>query len=506
VVRFSFAKDSASAIKGAKTVLVIGPASIFEKNRFPRIFTAKVRRTLLDVASDAKPGDLGATASTLTGTMPRRVIAGVLPNRVSRYNSSARPESIFKVVHGAGLQKDGHASIVLILDDEAHVTAALNAVGRAFPLYNAKSEDRKSEKKKNAKKDHVSEAKDERIQIVALDHHGKPLAISDEAKETMATAREAARLVDTPPSDLDPAALATAAKALLRDIEGVTVKEIVGDALKKEGLGGIHAVGRTAISPPRIVIASYGSAKAAPHIALVGKGITFDTGGLHLKSRGMMETMKSDMGGSAAVAGAFRVLAKSGIRCRLSLVMCIAENAIGPGAYKPDDVLRLHSGKSVEINNTDAEGRLLLADGTSYAARVLGADYVLDAATLTGAQLIATGNMHAAVMSNDGDLERLFVDAGHQSGDLVHPLPFAPEFYKAEFKSPIADMRNSVKDRSNAQTSCAGQFIYNHIEDTKVKWCHVDLAGPAFRSDRGTGFGVALLAEAVRRIVQASSS
>ena len=181
-------------------------------------------------------------------------------------------------------------------------------------------------------------------------------------------------------------------------------------------------------------------------------------------------------------------------------MLCLAENAVGPNAYKPDDILNMHSGKTVEINNTDAEGRILLADGVSYAGRKLNADHVLDAATLTGAQLVSTGILHAAIFSNRQALEELFVQAGRSSGDLVHPLPFAPEFYKAELRSAVADMKNSVKNRMNAQSSCAAQFIYWHIEDLDVAWCHVDLAGPAFNRQHATGFGVALLAEAVRRL------
>jgi probable aminopeptidase NPEPL1 len=487
VVRITFAKDSAAALKGARTVLVVGAQSLFDKKRFPRILSAQARQTLLDAASDVKPGDVGASATSLTLTSPRKVIAGVLPDRVSRYNSPAKPESVFKVVSGSGIAKEDRSAIVLLLEDESQVLAALNALGRAFPLYSAKSDE--------------ANGKETRIQVVALAPNGKPLRISAEVKETVSVAREAALLVDTPPSQMDPEKLAHSTKELLSSLPHVKVKEIVGDDLLRADLGGIHAVGRTALKAPRMLIATLSPPQASKtHVALVGKGITFDTGGLHLKSRGFMETMKSDMGGSAAVAGAFRVLAKTGSPHKLSLIMCIAENAIGPASYKPDDILTLHSGKTVEINNTDAEGRILLADGVSYAARMLKADLIIDAATLTGAQLIATGNMHAAVMSNDEGLERAAIEAGYASGDLVHPLPFAPEFYKAEFKSPIADMRNSVKDRANAQASCAGQFIFNHIEDCEVKWCHIDLAGPAFRNDRATGYGVALISELVRKV------
>jgi probable aminopeptidase NPEPL1 len=223
--------------------------------------------------------------------------------------------------------------------------------------------------------------------------------------------------------------------------------------------------------------------------------------------------MKSDMGGAAAVLGAFRVLAAEvssrpsgpeGLPIRLSLVLCIAENAMDAKSYKPDDILRMHSGKTVEINNTDAEGRLLLGDGCSWAARELGADVIIDAATLTGAQLIATGLVHAAVMSNDDGLERTAIAAGRDSGDLVHPLPFAPELYLHEFRSPVADLRNSVANRNNAQSSCAAQFVYAHIADAPHaatrRWCHIDLAGPAFPKERASGYGVALIAEMVRRL------
>jgi probable aminopeptidase NPEPL1 len=314
-------------------------------------------------------------------------------------------------------------------------------------------------------------------------------------------ARQAAHLVDTPPTELDPAALAAAARRLLRPLRGVAVKEIAGPALLRAGLGGIHAVGRCARSAPRLLIATAG--RGGPHVALVGKGVTYDTGGLHLKARGSMETMKSDMGGAAAVLGAFAVLARKA-PCRMSLLLCLAENAIGPNAYKPDDVLVMHSGKTVEINNTDAEGRLLLADGCSYAARALKADVILDAATLTGAQGIATGELHAAVICNDEDVEQALLDAGRDTGDLCWPLPCVPEFFRSEFSSPIADMRNSVKNRMNAQVSCAGEFVHWHLDGAKVRWGHVDLASPAFRRDRGTGFGVALLAAAVQRLAGVS--
>jgi probable aminopeptidase NPEPL1 len=143
--------------------------------------------------------------------------------------------------------------------------------------------------------------------------------------------------------------------------------------------------------------------------------------------------------------------AKEAVVCAAAL----AENAIGPGAYRPDDILTMHSGHTVEINNTDAEGRLVLGDAVSYLARNYDLDAVIDAATLTGAQAIATGLRHAAVVSNREGLEKLAVRVGRETGDLTFPLPFAPEFFQDEFASKVADMKNSVANRRNAQSSCA---------------------------------------------------
>ena len=280
---------------------------------------------------------------------------------------------------------------------------------------------------------------------------------------------------------------------------GLLFGAFVGKQLLEKGLGGIHAVGRTAVVEPRLLILDYKPSKKAQRtVAFVGKGVVYDTGGLNIKVGGNMAGMKCDMGGAAAVTGAFLALAKQKVPHRVICLVPLAENAIGPNSYRPDDILTMHSTKTVEINNTDAEGRLLLADGVSYAARVFKPEVVIDAATLTGAQLVATGKRHAAVVSNRGGLEALAVEAGLASGDLTHPLPFAPEFFQAEFKSEIADMKNSVKDRANAQSSCAGQFVYSHMADTDLPWLHVDLAGPAFPNRRATGFGVALLGELVR--------
>ncbi|MCA9717032.1 MAG: leucyl aminopeptidase family protein [Myxococcales bacterium] len=484
----SFATTVKSMIRGSRTLLVVAPPSVLKPRAFPGVLDKSTTKLLIEMARDASPGDLGTTVCSLTGgRAPRRVCLGLLPETRSRYNSPARPGAIRRVVGNANFDDKGKNAILFILDDPAHLLAAINAAGRALPLFNRKSGD----------------SSERRVELLAIDRKGVVVPVDDIVKHTLTASRESAELVDTPPTELNPHEYAQRVKAILKPLANVKIKEIVGDNLVKQNLLGIHSVGRAALDAPRMLIATYTpprdiAAEEPRHFALVGKGVTYDTGGLNLKISGTMRNMKCDMGGSAAVFGAFRVLAASGFKHKLSLIMCMAENAIGPASYKPDDIITVHSGKTVEIHNTDAEGRMLLIDGVSYAARELKCDTVFDAATLTGAQMISTGMMHAAIVSNDAEVEAATLAAGRVTGDLCHPLPFAPEFFKREFESQVADMTNSVHNRMNAQSACAAQFVYWHLEGTDVRWCHVDLAGPAFRSTRGTGYGVALLSQTLR--------
>ncbi len=480
---------AASALAAADHVLVIAPKATFAvrtrgASPWKKWLPLEVAALAQVLGNEATPGLLGgaATARAVHGC---RVTVAALADSFSRHNAPSRAEGIRRVVAGSGISGSKNGGVLVVLDDASHALAAANAIGRALPTYSAKS----------------GKSAVGTLHIVFVLANGTAIPVDAVTKDLVARAREAAHFVDMPPTELAPGAFAAAAKKALKGIRGLRLREITGEQLLRAKLGGIHAVGRCALSAPRLFIAQTGKGRG-PHIALVGKGVTYDTGGLHLKARGQMETMKSDMGGAAAMLGAFASLAAHRPPCRLSLLLCLAENAIGPAAYKPDDVLTLHSGKTVEINNTDAEGRLLLADGCSYAARELGADIVIDAATLTGAQGVATGDLHAAVISNDESIEHELLVAGRNTGDLCWALPFAPEFYRSEFHSPIADMRNSVKNRNNAQSSCAAEFVHWHLDGTKVRWGHVDLAFPAFRHDRGTGFGVALIAAAVRALAK----
>ncbi|HIG86822.1 MAG TPA: leucyl aminopeptidase family protein [Planctomycetes bacterium] len=474
-----------SLLRGTDHLLVVGSEATLKAKRNAGLsaLPKEIRACCKDLASDLSAGRRGNAAGSLCAGSVRKVAIGMLPDRVSRHNSPSRAEAVRSVMARSNTGKKGKGAVLLLLDDPAHQEAATLALARNLHLFNGRS---------GAKKKSPS------LGILAIDRKGKVLTTSRYLQQAVVSLRDAARMVDTPPTELDPAGFQKDAWRLVRGMPGVTKRAIIGDKLLEAGLGGIHGVGRCALSPPRLLILSYKPRNAKGHVALVGKGVTYDTGGLSLKVGGGMVGMKGDMGGAAAVLGAFRTLASSGIKKRVSALLCMAENAIGPDAFKNDDILDLHSGLRVEINNTDAEGRLVLADGVSYAARILKADTIIDAATLTGAQLVATGRLHAGLVSDDEDLENILVQAGRHTGELVHPLPYAPEFHRKEFVSTVADMRNSVKDRMNAQSSCAGEFIRWQLDGTKARWAHVDLAGPAMIAGRGSGFGAALLAEAVR--------
>ena len=424
--------------------------------------------TFAAIRDSLSPGDKGASTTTWLGR--RKVVIGMTPEHCSRHNSPARAWAIPGLVRDAG---SGNLDIILLVEHAEHAAAAAMAAARALPLYSVKSKQ-----------------KDRTVRIKAV--CGDTVVSDDTIQPLIDGVRLAARLFDMPADDLHTDAFVAEARAVAEAV-GAEVTVISGTDLRDQGFGGLWGVGRAAEHGPALVALKKTVPGATRSVAWVGKGIVYDTGGLSIKTKNGMPGMKGDMGGAAAVLGAFSAAGRVGVGCNLTAILCLAENAVGPAAIRPDDVLHMRSGKTVEVNNTDAEGRLVLADGVAWAAEQ-GADVIIDCATLTGAALVATGKVHAALYCNDEALEQAAVVAGRGIGEPCHPLVFAPELFRKEFRSPIADMKNSVKDRGNAQSSCAGQFIGNHLPEPAPRWLHVDLAGPAWGSnDRGTGYGVGLL-------------
>ncbi|WP_346844309.1 leucyl aminopeptidase [uncultured Rothia sp.] len=294
-------------------------------------------------------------------------------------------------------------------------------------------------------------------------------------------------LVNTPPSHLYPATFAQKAQERVANHARVSVKIFDEKKLAKEGFGGIIGVGQGSSRPPRLVEVSYTPKKAKKSVALIGKGITFDTGGISLKPSNSMVPMKSDMAGAATVLNVVAAAAELELPIQVTAYLCIAENMPGGSAIRPEDVLTMRDGTTVEVLNTDAEGRLVMADGLAYASESTP-DFILDVATLTGAQMIALGNRFSAVMGDSQTREKI-VSAAHESGEDFWPMPL-PDHMRSELKSPVADLKNIGNSRYGGMLM-AGLFLeefVGSVNEHKIPWAHLDIAGPAFNEGSAYGF------------------
>ncbi|MDO9173024.1 MAG: leucyl aminopeptidase [bacterium] len=308
-------------------------------------------------------------------------------------------------------------------------------------------------------------------------------------------------LVNRPANLLGPRELAAEARAMARR-EGLTCT-VMGEAqLRRRGMGGVLGVAQGSARPPQFVVLEYaprGAGRRRPLIALVGKGVTFDSGGISIKPALDMHEMKGDMGGAAAVLGAAMIAARRGLRARLLVVVPAVENMPDGGAIRPGDVLTMASGKTVEVLNTDAEGRLILADALHYACQQKP-DYVIDAATLTGACVVALGDEFAGLFCNHTDLGDALDRAGGDTFERVWPLPLVKEHHKL-IESGIADLQNIGGKCAGASTAAA--FLAEFVDD-ETPWAHLDIAGPAWTAKPGplgpkgaTGYGARLIARAL---------
>lgn len=303
-------------------------------------------------------------------------------------------------------------------------------------------------------------------------------------------------LVNEPGSVMTPAVMAERAAAMARE-EGLGVEILDRDGLVAGGYSGILAVGQGSRYEPRMVVLRYRPDAAARHVALVGKGISFDTGGISLKPGKDMHEMKSDMSGAAAVIGAMRTIARKKPNTAVTGILVCAENMIGSAAQRPGDIFRHKNGKYIQVDNTDAEGRLCLIDGLARAGEE-GADTIVDIATLTGACIRALGTSLAGVLGNDDGLVSRLVACGERSGERLWPFPLLEEYAK-ELETPHADLRNIGGAYAGHIT--AALFMQPFVPKN-AKWAHLDIAGPAYfekgwkyYSPGATGFGTRLLAD-----------
>jgi leucyl aminopeptidase len=321
-----------------------------------------------------------------------------------------------------------------------------------------------------------------------------------ERARVAAEAQNRARdLQSTPANFATPTALAERAEEIAATSDALSV-EVFGRAeLEEKGMGGLLAVSQGGPQEPKLIVLRYAGGGSGPKLGFVGKGVTFDTGGISLKPGAGMHEMKMDMSGAAAVLEAVGAIAELKLPLDLTAVVPSTENMPSGTAVKPGDIITQYNGTTVEVNNTDAEGRLILADALAYAVEQ-GAEQIVDLATLTGAVVIALGSTYAAVIANDDALAEDVHRAGEETGELTWRLPLHPE-YKELMKGTVADLSNLGKQRK-AGTITAGSFLEEFVGETP--WAHVDIAGTAWDVGReyvgkdASGFGVRLLIELAR--------
>ncbi len=467
------AAAAASAVTSADTMVLLADA----RGVILAPALAASRRRLLTRATEA----IGQGPIT---TLPGSVIGrdGIVV--VTRDQGPAGTEGIRRAVGSALLGLDTAARVAVVCPDPSPTTVAAVAEGARLGAYRFTR--------------YKSAPTCKRIDVVVPGEPDRAQRDAVKRANIVADGVYLARdLVNTAPNDLGPADLADIARSEA-ERSGVGVKIWDDRALRKGGFGGLTAVGQGSARGPRLVRLSYRPSKASATVALVGKGITFDSGGLSLKPPKSMETMKCDMGGAAAVLAAVITAARLKVPVAVTGWLAVAENMPSGTAQRPGDVITMRGGTTVEVLNTDAEGRLVLADAMVEAAAD-GPDAMLDMATLTGAQMIALGNRVAGVMGNDDQQRAAVVAAGGDAGEMVWPMPL-PEELRASLDSPIADLAN-IGDRNGGMLTAA-LFLREFVPDG-LPWTHIDIAGPAFNEAAphdytpkgGTGFGVRTLVE-----------
>ncbi len=310
-------------------------------------------------------------------------------------------------------------------------------------------------------------------------------------------------LVNETSEKANPVSIAKEARAIGRN-RGMRCSVLGKKELQKLKMGLLLAVSRGSRIPPQLICLRYnGNPRSKKNTVIVGKGITFDSGGMNLKPSASIETMRQDMAGAAAALYAVRAIAELGIKKNVTAVIPLCENMISNDSYRPGDVIKAYNGKTVEVANTDAEGRLILADAIAYAEKKYRPDYIIDVATLTGACLVCFAEYIAAVVSTDDKLADAIFKAGEETGDRVWRLPLYKD-YDEDLRSDIADIKN-VSATRNAGTILGGIFLKSFLK--KTPWAHIDIAGTAwyskhrgYRPKYATGFGVRLFVELIKKL------
>ncbi|KAK6760434.1 hypothetical protein RB195_021778 [Necator americanus] len=459
-------------------LIVIGQHSLLKALSFKNVLESKFNGEI-----DEKKWEAALSVLPSTGSLPllfnqSRIIS--VPDSSSRHNTPSNCHLVTKELKTIPITLDNRNLNIILVCEAGNVFANVAAIARAFPIFSRKTDPPPIVN----------------LTIELCLPEGEKLDPEDlKLIENVGySIREMCRLIDAPSNELTTDAFLLEVLSVAEELD-LQSTVISGENLRKEGFGGIWNVGKSGPTAPSFVVLKHEPPNATKSYCLVGKGVVFDTGGMQIKGKTGMPGMKRDMGGAAGMLGSFYSLVKSGFKEKLYLCLSIVENNVTNTANKPDDVITMLSGKTVEINNTDAEGRLILADAVYYSKHTLKADVIVDMATLTGAQSYVSGKYHAALLTNCEDWEQRVCMAGRLSGDLVAPMVFCPDLHFSDLKSPIADMRNSNLGKMEGPPSAvAGLFIGAHIDFGEgIKWLHLDIAAPAESGDRSTGYGPALL-------------
>ena len=485
----------------AVDVLVIGAVSVdnvatlLRGHGLPRNAAAHLKSALETVGATAKAEEVTSFVA-VPGVKAKRVLVVGLGTGTPTTPPTV-PEVLRRAAGAAARTVKNNASVALALPAPTAEAVAALAEGAYAGGY-----DIRRLTGKDAAEPRIAE-----IHVVTT--------VEDDSVPTRVEILGAARawcqdLVNTPPNLMFPQSFADAVAEKVRETKAkVTVEVLDEKALAKGGFGGILAVGQGSSRPPRLVTMTYAPRGAQASIALVGKGITFDSGGLCIKPATGMLTMKMDMAGAAAVAATVVAAARLTLPVAVTGYLCLAENMPSGTAYRPSDVVTMYGGTTVEVLNTDAEGRMVMADGLALASES-HPDAIVDIATLTGAQMIALGNRVAAVMANDDALRETMAAIGTDAGESMWPMPL-PQDLRAALDTPNADIAHKGDQWGGMLT--AGIFLSEFVGSPKgaktapgeptprIPWAHIDIAGPAWNDKAAwghtpkgaTGFGVAAL-------------
>ncbi|MCF3144683.1 leucyl aminopeptidase [Streptomyces platensis] len=463
--------------KGAKGVVVAPGAETVDK-----AFGGKLAAVLETLGASGAEGEVTKlpAADGLKAPVVLAVGLGDAPAKGDGFGHEALRRAAGSAARAlTGTKKAGFALPV----EDADAAAAVSEGALLGAYTYAPNRDNGAANGKGGKKNDAKSAPLGEVALLGGKPRDKEFKAAAARSEALAAEVNRARdLINMPPNDLDPKTFAAEAQAAAKEF-GLKFEVLDEKALKKGGYGGLLGVGQGSQAPPRLVRIAYTHPKAEKTLALVGKGITYDSGGISLKPAGHNETMKCDMSGAAAVFATVVAAARLGLAVNLTGWLALAENMPSGSATRPGDVLRMYSGKTVEVLNTDAEGRLVLADALTRASEE-SPDAIVDVATLTGAMVLALGNRTFGIMANDDAFRTSVHEIAEEAGEQSWPMPMPSELRKG-MDSPVADLANMGERMGGGLV--AGLFLKEFVGEG-ITWAHLDIAGPAFHEGAPWGY------------------